>query len=127
MSHNFLSSFGASKNHTGTRMTSVRRNVQTVEREMIFNAKMLFGSGAKDSEEKKKKQRSCCLSGLSRSVKGNESPVRCEWTRLTPPPPKIKCKQGLNVQFSWVFFLFLDTLFDLERKRTTSSARRNRE
>lgn len=34
------------------------------------------------------------LSGLSWSVKENESPVRCEWTELTP---KIKCKHALSV------------------------------
>lgn len=71
---------------------------------MIFNAKMLSGKPAKDSEGKKKNSDVVLLSGLSRSVKGNESPAWCEWAELTP---KIKCKQRLSVQFSCAYFFFL--------------------
>lgn len=38
------------------------------------------------------------LSGLARSLKENESPVRCGWTELTPG---IECKQVLDAQFSF--------------------------
>lgn len=79
----------------------MRVNVETVEREMIFNAKTLSGNRAKASEGKEV----VLLSGLSRSVKANESPVQCEWGRAHPPRSSVN-RSSVSIQLLFLLFLF---------------------